>query len=136
MIKYAELINILLQHSHQFLDFWNIHILISLAVLGFVFSNPEIVARPPVRNIISLAFLFIATFSIFSLSTHQNREEKLYAALQEQVTATPTDFTPADVAYLNSLKPTPFAIKGGALITADVLLVAAVWFSPRLTLKE
>ena len=130
MEKYAELISILLQHSQRFLDFWNIQILVSLAVLGFVFSNLEIVAKRPVRILITLVFVFLAAFSVFSLSAHQQREEKMYAAIQYHVAAAPADFTPADIAYLDSLKPTPFSTKAGALILADVLLIVAVWFSP------
>ena len=132
MEKYAELISILLQHSQRFLDFWNLQLLVSLAVLGFVFSNLEVVSKRPVRIIISLIFVFIAAFSVFSLSAHQQREEKLYAAIQSYVTATPADFTPAEIAYLDSLKPTPFSLKAGALILADALLIAVVWFSPKI----
>ncbi|MCX6081724.1 MAG: hypothetical protein NTW32_19530 [Chloroflexi bacterium] len=131
MEKYAELISILLQHSQRFLDFWNIQILVSVAVLGFVFSNLEIVTKRPVRIMISLVFLFMATFSIFSLSAHQQREERLYAALEYHVATTPAEFTPADRAYLESLKPTPFGIKAGALALADAMLIAMVWYSPR-----
>ena len=132
MEKYAELISILLQHSQRFLDFWNIQLLVSLAVLGFVFSNLEVVSKRSVRMIITLVFVFIAAFSVFSLSAHQQREEKLYAALQSHVAATPADFTPAEIAYLDSLKPTPFRLKAGALILADALLIAVVWFSPKI----
>jgi len=131
MEKYAELISILLQHSQRFLDFWNIQILVALAVLGFVFSNLELVSRRPVRMIITLIFVFIAAFSVFSLSAHQQREEKLYAAIRYPATATPADFTPTDIAYLDSLKPTPFSTKAGALIIADALMIAVVWFSPK-----
>jgi hypothetical protein len=131
MEKYAELISILLQHSQKFLDFWNIQILVALAVLGFVFSNLELVSKRPVRVLITLIFVFIAAFSVFSLSAHQQREEKLYAALEYHATATPADFTPADIAYLDSLKPSPFGVKAGALILADALLIAVIWFSPK-----
>ena len=132
MEKYAELISILLQHSQRFLDFWNIQLLVALAVLGFVFSNLELVSKRPVRVIITLIFVFIAAFSVFSLSAHQQREEKLYAAIEYHITASPADFTPADIAYIDSLKPTPFSIKTGALILADVLLIAVVWFGPKI----
>ena len=132
MEKYAELISILLQHSQRFLDFWNIQLLVALAVLGFVFSNLELVSKRPVRVIITLIFVFIAAFSVFSLSAHQQREEKLYAAIEYHITASPADFTPADIAYIDSLKPTPFSVKAGALILADVLLIAVVWFSPKI----
>jgi hypothetical protein len=132
MEKYAELISILLQHSQRFLDFWNIQILVALGVLGFVFSNLEVVSKRSVRMIIILIFVFIAAFSVFSLSAHQQREEKLYAAIEYHTTATPGDFTPADIAYLDSLRPTPFTTKIGALILADVLLIAVIWISPKM----
>jgi hypothetical protein len=85
-----------------------------------------------VRIIITLIFVFIAAFSVFSLSAHQQREEKLYAAIEYHLIATPADFTPADIAYLDSLKPTSFATKAGALVLVDALLTAVVWFSPKI----
>ena len=130
MEKFAELINVLLQHSQRFLDFWNLQIIISLAVLGFVFSNQEVASRRFVRVTLTLVFLFIAIFSVYSLSVHQNREEKLFAALESRVMSAPAEFTTQEIEYLQSLKPTRFGIKAGALILADVLIVIAIWISP------
>ena len=130
MEKFAELINVLLQHSQRFLDIWNLQIIVVLAVLGFVFSNPEVATRRFVRVTVTLIFLFIAMFSVFSLSAHQNREEKLYAALESRVMSAPADFTAQEIEYLESLKPTTFGIKAGALVLADVLVIVAIWINP------
>ena len=132
MEKFAELISILLQHSQRFLDFWNFQIIISLAVLGFIFSNQEVMAKRSIRVLISLVFVFIAGFSIFSLSVHQGREEKLWTALEARVAADSASFTPEETTYLDSLKPTKFATKAGAILFADVFVIAAIWVSPKL----
>jgi len=129
--KYAELISILLQHSQRFLDFWNFQIIVSLAVLGFVFAEPQVVTRLRVRLGITILFLFIAIFSIFSLATHQRREEALYIALRADAAASPADFSPADLAYLDTLKPTGFPVKASALMFADAVVLAAVWFGTK-----
>ena len=131
MEKYAELISILLQHSQRFFDIWNFQIVVSLAVLGFVISNQELITKYRIRTHITIIFLLIAVFSVFTLSIHNQREILLWNALEARVTATPADFTPQEVAYLGSLKPTSFLIKGGALVLADLLVIAVTWLSPR-----
>jgi hypothetical protein len=132
MEKFGELISILLQHSQRFLDFWNFQIIIILAVLGFAFSNQEVMAKRSIRFLISLVFIFIAGFSAFSLSVHQGREEKLWTAIESRVAADPASFTPEETAYLDSLKPTKFSTKAGAILLADVFVIAAIWASPKL----
>ena len=82
MEKYAELISILLQHSQRFLDFWNYQIVISLATLGFVFSNPAVISIRSIRLFITAIFLMMAVITVFFLSVHQEREDKMYAAIQ------------------------------------------------------
>lgn len=129
MEKYTDLITILLQHSQRFLDFWNFQIIVSLAVLGFVFAEPMAMARRRVRFGITALFLLIAVFTVFSLSTHQRREEALYQVIETRASA--SDLTPADRAYLDSLKPTPFGIKAGAISFVDIVIVVAVWFGPK-----
>ena len=136
MEKFAELISILLQHSQRFFDFWNFQIVVSLAVLGFVFANQEVVSRLRVRLVITLVFLLIILFSIFSLSVHQQREEKLWLALESRVSVAQTQYTPQEIEYLESLKPSSFLIKAGALVAADVLVILAAWFGPRLNRKD
>ena len=131
MEKYAELIALLLQHSQRFLDFWNFQILASLAVLGFVFAEAEAVARLRVRFGITILFVLIAVFTVFSLSAHERREEALYNLIASRVAAAPADFGSADLAYLNSLKPTPFGIKAGALAFVDAVVIVSVWLAPK-----
>lgn len=131
MEKFAGLIQILLEHSQRFYDIWNFQIVVSLAVLGFVLSNQELVARYRIRTHITLVFLLIALFSLFTLSVHHQREVLLWNALKAHVTSAPTDFTLEEVAYLDSLRPTSFLIKGGALLFADLLVIAVTWMVPK-----
>jgi hypothetical protein len=132
MEQSANLISILLEHSQRFFDVWNFQIIISLATLGFVFSNQELVTKSRIRIPITLIFLLIAIFSVFTLSVHHQREVLLWNALEARVTTNPIDFTPQDVAYLESLKPTSFVIKGGALILANLAVIIVTWMSPRI----
>ena len=132
MEKFAELIAVLLEHSQRFIDFWNLQLVIALGVLGFALTNPQVVSKTRVRLLISAIFIAIAAFSVFSLSAHQERAELLWTALEARVAATPGEFIPQEVAYIDALKPTPFGVKAGALVVADVLVVLVIWFSPKL----
>ena len=136
MEKFAELISILLQHSQRFFDIWNFQILVSLAVLGFVLSNHELVSKRLVRISITLIFLLIAIFSVYTLSVHNQREILLWKAIESRVAAAPNQFTPEETNYLQSLKPSPFIIKAGALVFADLLIIAITWISPTLKSRE
>ena len=129
---FGELIAVLLEHSQRFIDFWNLQLVIALGVLGFALANPQVVAKTRVRVLISGIFIAIAAFSVFSLSAHQERAELLWTVLEARVAAAPGEFIPEEVAYIDSLKPTPFPIKAGALVAADVLVVLVIWFSPKL----
>lgn len=130
MDNYGQLISVLLEHSQRFIDFWNLQLVIALGVLGFCLANQQIVTKMRVRLLISLVFIAIAAFSVFSLSAHQERAEKLWAALEAHVATEWTEFIPEDAAYIDSLKPTSFIIKAGAIVAADILVVLVVWFSP------
>jgi hypothetical protein len=130
MANYGQLISVLLEHSQRFIDFWNLQLVIALGVLGFCLANQHIVSRLSVRLLISLVFIAIAAFSVFSLSAHQERAEKLWAALEAHVADAPGEFIPEDAAYIDSLKPTAFAIKAGAIVAADLLVVLVIWLSP------
>ncbi len=131
MENYAELISVFNQHSQAFLDFWNIQIVVLLAILGFVFSNPEAASKRYVQISITLMVAFIAVFSTFSLSAHQKREEKLYSAIESSVMSASAEFTSQELEYLGTLKPTSFSIKIGALIFADIFVVTVIWIGPR-----
>jgi len=133
MEKFSGLISVLLEHSSQrFIDFWNLQLVIALGVLGFSLANMEIVSKLRVRLLISTVFVLIAGFGLFSLSAHQERAEKLWIALEARVAAAPGEFIPEEVLYIDSLKPTSFAIKGGAILIADVLVILVIWFSPKM----
>ena len=132
MEKYAELISIMLQHSQRFLDFWNYQIVISLAAFGFIFSSPAVISKRSIRMFITAIFLMVAIITVFFLSIHQRREEKMYAAIQSHIVAAPADFTKADIEYIDSLKPTAFGGKAGVIVLADLLIVATVWVSPKI----
>ncbi len=132
MEQFDGLISVLLEHSQRFIDFWNLQLVVALGVLGFSLANPQVVSKLRVRLLISGIFIAIAAFSVFSLSAHQERAEKLWTALEARVAAAPGEFIPEEVAYIDSLEPTPFPIKAGALVAADVLVVLVIWFSPKL----
>lgn len=132
MENFSGLINILLEHSQRFIDFWNLQLVIALGVLGFSLTNSNVISKARVRILISAIFIAIAVFSVYSLSSHQEREEKLWTALEARVVAAPGEFIPEEVAYIDSLKPTPFAIKAGAIVAADVLVILIIGFLPKL----
>ena len=132
MEQFSGLISVLLEHSQRFIDFWNLQLVIALGVLGFSLANPGVVTPRRVRLLISFVFVAIAAFSVFSLSSHQERAEKLWTAMEARVAAAPGEFIPEEVAYIDSLKPTPFAVKAGAIVAADVLVILVIWFSPKL----
>ena len=134
METFSGLISILLEHSQRFFDIWNFQILISLAVIGFVLSNEGLMARGRVRVHITIVFILIAVFSVFTLSVHHQREVQLWNALEARVAAAPSQFIPEEVQYLDALKPTSFMIKGGALVVADLLVILITWVSPKVRL--
>ncbi|MBK9927254.1 MAG: hypothetical protein IPP66_18450 [Anaerolineales bacterium] len=135
MEQFSGLIAILLEHSQRFFEIWNFQIIISMAVIGFVLSNEGLMVKNMVRLNITLVFLLIAIFSVFTLSVHHQREVQLWMALEARVAAAPSQFIPEEVQYLASLKPTSFLIKGGALVVADLLVILVTWVSPKVRLK-
>jgi len=132
MENYSGLISILLEHSQRFIDFWNLQLVITIGTLGFALTNPQVVAKTRIRVLISSIFIAIAAFSVFSLSAHQERAEKLWSALEAHTVSSPGEFIPEEIAYITSLEPTPFPIKAGALVAADIVAVLVIWFSPKL----
>jgi hypothetical protein len=129
---FGELISVLLEHSHQFIEFWNLQLVIALGVLGFTLANPNVISKVRIRMVISIVFIAIAAFSVFSLASHQERAEKLWTALEARISAEPGSFIPEEVAYIDSLEPTPFAIKAGAIVAADIMVILVVWFGSKL----
>ena len=132
MEQYTNSISLLLQHGQRFFEIMNFQIIIAVAVIGFVMSNEGLNARDRVRVNITLVFVLLAIFSVYTESIHHNRETLIWSALEARVAAAPDQFLPEEVDYLNSLEPAPFLIKAGALILADLLVVAITWISPRM----
>lgn len=132
MEQYANLISLLLQHGQRFFEIWNFQIIIAVAAIGFIMSREGLVSKDRVRVHITIVFLMIAIFSVYTESIHHQRETLLWHALEARVASVPGQFTPEEVEYLESLKPTAFVIKAGALIVADLLVIAITWMSPRM----
>jgi hypothetical protein len=128
---YTGLINILLQHGQRFFEIWNFQIIIAVATIGFVMSNEGLAAKDRVRVHITIVFLMIAIFSVYTEAMHHERETLLWNALQERVTLAPSQFTPEDRDYLDALKPRPFVIKAGALVMVDLIVIMITWISPK-----
>ena len=132
MGQYAGLISVLQQHAQRFFEIWNFQIVISVAVLGFVFSKDGIATRDRMRMNITILFMLIAMFSVYTLSVHNEHETLLWYAIQSRVDANPEQFTPAEIQYLDSIKPTPFLLKAVALVMADLLVILITWISPHI----
>jgi hypothetical protein len=132
MEQYTNSISLLLQHGQRFFEIWNFQVIIAVAAIGFVMSREGFTSKDRVRVHITIVFLMIAIFSVYTESIHHRRETLIWNALLARVASPPDQFLAEEVAYLNSLRPTPFLIKAGALIVADVLVVAITWLSPRM----
>jgi hypothetical protein len=132
MEQYTNSISLLLQHGQRFFEIWNFQIIIAVAVIGFVMSREGLVSKNRVRVHITIVVLMIAIFSVYTESVHHQRETLLWNALESRVHAAPGQFTPEEARYLDSLKPTSFVIKAGALVIADLLVIAVTWMSPRM----
>ena len=131
MEQYSNLISLLLQHGQRFFEIWNFQIIIAVAAIGFIMSREGLVSSNRVRVHITIVFLMIAIFSVYTESIHHQRETLLWNALEARVAAVPGQFTAEEADYLGSLKPTAFALKAAALVTADLLVIAITWMSPR-----
>ena|ERR1051326_2024132 len=132
MEQYTGSISLLLQHGQRFFEIMNFQIIIAITVIGFVMSNEGLTARDRVRVNITIVFILLAIFSVYTESIHHQRELLLWNALEAHVTAEPSHFLPAEVDYIDSLKPASFFIKAGALIFADALVIAVTWISPKM----
>jgi hypothetical protein len=132
MEQYTNSISLLLQHGQRFFEIWNFQIIIAVAAIGFIMSREGLTSRNRVRVHITIVFLMIALFSVYTEFIHHQRETLMWDALQARVASAPDQFLLEEVDYIHSLKPTPFIIKAGALIVADLLVVAVTWLSPRM----
>ena len=81
---------------------------------------------------ITLVFVLIAIFSVYTLSVHHEREVLLWNAIQSRIGRDSIQLTPAEIQYIESLKPTDFLRKAAALVVADLVVIAITWISPRM----
>jgi hypothetical protein len=132
MEQYTSSISLLLQHGQRFFEIMNFQIIIAVAVIGFVMSNEGLSAKDRVRVNITIVFLMLAIFSVYTESIHHHREILLWNALEAHVNAAPHQFLPSEADYIDSLKPTAFFIKAGALVLADLVVITITWLSPRM----
>ncbi|HXD08556.1 MAG TPA: hypothetical protein VN653_00735 [Anaerolineales bacterium] len=130
MEQFTGLISILLEHSQRFFDVWNFQIVISGAAVGFVLSNQGLIARNWVRMNITILFILIAIFGIYTLSIHNQREILLWDAIQSRIQQDAVQLTAAETEYLAALKPVALMPKAVVLIFADALVIAMTWITP------
>ena len=135
MEQYTNSISLLLQHGQRFFEIWNFQIIIAVAAVGFIMSNEGLTARNRVRVNITLVFVLIAIFSVYTLSVHHEREVLIWNAIQSRINASSFRLTLAEIQYIDSLKPTSFLQKAAALVAADLLVIAITWISPRMRMQ-
>ena len=131
MEQYTNSIALLLQHGGRFFEIWNFQIIIAVAAVGFIMSHEGLTAKDRVRVHITVVFLLIAIFSVYVLSIHHGREVLIWNAIQSRIARDAAQLTPAEIQYLESLRPAPLLRQAAALIVADLLVVAITWISPR-----
>jgi len=132
MEQYTNSIALLLQHGQRFFEIWNFQIIVAAAAIGFIMSREGLGSNHRVRVHITILFLMIAIFSVYTESIHHQRETLLWNALEAHLASAPDQFLPEEVDYIDSLKPTRFVSKAGALIVADLLVIVVTWMSPRM----
>lgn len=132
MEQYTNSISLLLQHGQRFFEIWNFQIIIAVAAVGFILSHEGLAARNRVRVNITIVFMLIAIFSVYTLSVHHERELLLWNAIQSRIARAASQLTPAEIQYIEALKPTDFLRKAAALVTADLIVIAMTWISPRM----
>jgi hypothetical protein len=132
MEQYTNSISLLLQHGQRFFEIWNFQIILAVAAVGFIMSHEGLTARNSVRVNISVVFVLIAIFSVYTLSVHHERELLLWNAIESRIGRGPIQLTPAEIEYIETLKPTDFLRKAAALVAADLVVIAITWLSPRM----
>ena len=132
MEQFTNSISLLLQHGQRFFEIWNFQIILAIAAVGFIMSNEGLTATNRVRINITIVFLLIALFSVYTLSVHHERETLLWNAIQSRIGRDSIQLTPAEIQYLESLRPTDFLRKAAALVATDLIVIAMTWISPRM----
>lgn len=132
METYTNSISLLLQHGQRFFEIWNFQIILAVAAVGFIMSNEGLTMRNRVRGNITIVFLLIAIFSVYTLYVHHEREVLLWNAIQSRIEEDALRLTTAEKDYIAALQPTDFLRKSAALVVADLIVIAITWLSPRL----
>jgi hypothetical protein len=132
MEQYTNSISLLLQHGQRFFEIWNFQIILAVAAVGFIMSNEGLTARNRVRANITIVFVLIAIFSVYTLSVHYQREVLLWNAIQSRVNQSTFPLTPTEIEYIEALRPTDFLRKAAALVAADLIVIVMTWISPRM----
>lgn len=132
MEQYTNSISLLLQHGQRFFEIWNFQIIIAVAAVGFIMSNEGLTARNKVRMNITIVFVLIAIFSVYTLSVHHEREMLVWNAIQSRIGTDSIPLTSAEIQYIDALKPTSFLYKAAALVATDLLVIAITWLSPQM----
>lgn len=131
MQAYAELIAILQGHAQRYFEIWNFQIVVAVAVVSFVMTRQGLAAKDRVRMNITVVFLLMAVFSVYTLSIHHNHETLLWNAIQSRIARDSVELTPFEIQYLEALKPLSFLRKAAALVFVDALVIAVTWLSPK-----
>ena len=132
MEQYTNSISLLLQHGQRFFEIWNFQIIIAVAAVGFIMSNEGLTAKPRVRVNLTIVFALMALFSVYTLSVHHERETLLWNAIQSRIERDSVQLTSSEIQYVAALQPTDFMRKAAALVTADLIVIAITWLSPRM----
>jgi hypothetical protein len=132
MEQFTNSISLLLQHGERFFEIWNFQIILAVAAVGFIMSHEGLTAHNRVRMNITLVFILIAIFSVYTLSIHHEREVLLWNAIQSRLNGSTFPLTPAEIEYIEALKPRDFLRKAAALVTADLVVIMMTWISPRM----
>ena len=132
MEQFTNSVSLLLQHGQRFFEIWNFQIIFAIAAVGFIMSNEGLAATNRVRINITIVFLVIALFSVYTLSVHHERETLLWNAIQSRIGRDSIQLTPAEIQYLESLRPADFLRKAAALVAADLIVIVMTWISPRM----
>ena len=132
MEQYTNSIALLLQHGQRFFEIWNFQLILAVAAVGFIMSHEGLTARDRVRINITVVFVLIAIFSVYTLSVHHERELLLWNAIQSRIDASSSLLTPAEMEYIATLEPTDFLRKAVALVAADLIVIGITWLSPRM----
>jgi hypothetical protein len=93
MEQYTNSIGLLLQHGQRFFEIWDFQIIIAVAAIGFIMSREGLVSKDRVRVHITILFLLIAIFSVYTESIHHQRETLVWRAPEARVASAPGQFT-------------------------------------------